>query len=232
MSRNKFSYTEKLGAVTDYLEGKRSAAQIQLDLGISDATFYTWVKMYREQGAECFIPLPQNYSYSKEFKKMVVNAYLGGEGSSYDLAAKYNLRSKTQILKWVTLYNSDIELKDYDPKPEVYMAEARRKTSIEERIEIVEYCINHSRNYKGTAEKYDISYSQVYSWVKKYNEKGQEGLIDKRGHHKTDDEVDELEILRRENKRLKCQLEEEKMMVELLKKVKELERRRYSPKES
>ena len=28
------------------------------------------------------------------------------------------------------------------------MAEARRKTSIEERKEIVEYCIEHNRNYK------------------------------------------------------------------------------------
>ena len=48
-------------------------------------------------------------------------------------------------------------------------------------------------------------------------------LSDKRGHHKTDDEVDELERLRRENLRLKRQLEEKDMVVELLKKVKEFE---------
>ena len=45
----------------------------------------------------------------------------------------------------------------------------------------------------------------------------------KRGHHKTDEEVDELERLRRENLRLKRQLEEKDMLVELLKKVKEFE---------
>ena len=28
------------------------------------------------------------------------------------------------------------------------MAEARRKTTVEERKEIVEYCINHERNFK------------------------------------------------------------------------------------
>jgi hypothetical protein len=49
-------------------------------------------------------------------------------------------------------------------------------------------------------------------------------LCDRRGHHKTDDEVDELERLRRENLRLKRQLEEKDMVVELLKKVKEFER--------
>lgn len=53
---------------------------------------------------------------------------------------------------------------------------------------------------------------------------GETGLLDRRGHHKTDDEVDELERLRRENVRLKRQLEEKEMAVELLKKVKEFER--------
>lgn len=104
------------------------------------------------------------------------------------------------------------------------MAGARKKTTFEERKDIVDYCINHNCDYKGTAAKYDVSYSQVYSWVKKYDVKGEEGLTDNRGHHKTDDEVDELERLRRENLRLKRQLEEKDMVVELLKKVKEYER--------
>jgi hypothetical protein len=60
--------------------------------------------------------------------------------------------------------------------------------------------------------------------VKKYDANGEDSLIDKRGHHKTDDEVDELERLRRENLRLKRQLEEKDMLAELLKKVKEFER--------
>lgn len=104
------------------------------------------------------------------------------------------------------------------------MAESRRKTTIEERKEIVQHCINHKRNYKITASLYDVSYSQVYSWVKKYDANGDEALTDKRGRHKTDDEVDELECLRRENMRLKRQLEEKNMLTELLKKVKEFER--------
>ena len=103
------------------------------------------------------------------------------------------------------------------------MAESKRKTTFEERKEIVEYCLSHNKDYKGTASLYDVSYSQVYSWVKKYVVTGEEGLLDKRGCHKTDDEVDELERLRRENKRLKRQLEENDMLVQLLKKVKEFE---------
>ena len=103
------------------------------------------------------------------------------------------------------------------------MAEARRKTTMEERKRIVAYCIEHDRDYKGTAALYGVSYGQVYSWVKKYDTAGEAGLTDRRGRHKTDDEVDELERLRRENLRLKRQLEEKDMVVELLKKVKELE---------
>ena len=103
------------------------------------------------------------------------------------------------------------------------MVEARRKTTLEERKEIVKYCLEHDRDYKETASNYDVSYNQVYTWVKKYDTKGEEGLLDKRGQHKSDDEVDELEKLRRENFRLKCKLEEKDKVVELLKKVKEFE---------
>lgn len=106
--------------------------------------------------------------------------------------------SNSRLIK---CYNANRELKNYNPKQEVYMAQARRKTTFEERKEIVSYCISHNHDYKNTATKYDVSYSQVYSWVKKYDTNGETGLTNKRGQHKTDDEVDELEHLRHENLR-------------------------------
>ena len=110
------------------------------------------------------------------------------------------------------------------------MAAARRKTNIDERREIVEYCLSHDKDYKGAAEKYDVSYSQVYNWTRSYLATGPEGLKDNRGRRKADEELSELEKLRRENLRLKRQLEEERRGVELLKKVQEFEGRRYSEK--
>jgi transposase-like protein len=145
---------------------------------------------------------------------MCVKAVLSGEGSVDDIVAKYNISSREVLRNWIKRYNANRELKDYDPKREVYMAEARRRTSIEERKEIVEYCLKHNRDYKESASIYDVSCSQVYSWVKKYDANGEEGLSDKRGRHKTDDEIGELERLRRENLRLKRQLEEKDMVVE------------------
>ena len=146
-----------------------------------------------------------------------------GEGSVDEIVAKYNISSREVLRNWIKRYNANKELKDYDPKREVYMADARRKTTLEERKEITEYCIEHNKDYKGTAALYAVSYSQVYNWVKKYLAEGEDGLTDRRGHHKTDDEVDELERLRRENLRLKRQLEDERRTIEILKKVKEFE---------
>lgn len=128
-----------------------------------------------------------------------------------------DISSRRVLRDWISQYNANIELTDYDPKREVYMAN-RRKTTTEERKEIVIYCLDHQRNYKNTAAAFDVSYSQVYDWVKKYMADGEEGLKDRRGHRKTDDEVDELERLRRENMRLRRQLTERDMTVELLKK--------------
>lgn len=104
------------------------------------------------------------------------------------------------------------------------MAEARRKTTLEERIEIVKAYIESGKDYSGTAHKYNVSYSQVYSWTKKYMADGEEGLSDRRGRKKSENDLDETEKLRRENARLKRQLKERDMTVELLKKVKGIER--------
>ncbi|MBE6059757.1 MAG: helix-turn-helix domain-containing protein [Clostridium sulfidigenes] len=33
---------------------------------------------------------------------------------------------------------------------------------------MVQYCVNHDRNYKTTASVFNVSYSQVYSWTRSY----------------------------------------------------------------
>ena len=82
-----------------------------------------------------------------------------------------------------------------------------RKTTIEERIEIVQYCLNQDKEYKFAAEQYNVTYAQVYQWVKKYLELGEAGLTDKRGRRKEESQLTELDKLQRENERLKHQLE-------------------------
>jgi transposase len=223
MSKFPHSAEWKLKIIEEYLSGQGSYKYLAQINGIGRKTLQDWVLKYREHGSTCFVKGKGNAHYSKEFKTMCVEAVLRGDGSVDDIVAKYNISAREVLRRWIKRYNANKELKDYAPNREVYMANARRKTTQEERRQITEYCISHGKDYKGTAAFYDVSYSQVYTWVKKYLEEGEEGLTDKRGKHKTDDEVGELERLRRENLRLKRQLEERDMVVELLKKVKEFE---------
>ena len=225
MSKRKYSSAWMIARVEEYLSGQGSYPSIAKYYGIGEETLRLWIKKYKEQGVAGFAEKQGNASYSKQFKIRCIESVIRGDGSVDEIAARYNISSSTILRNWIKRYNANMELKDYDPKREVYMAEARRKTTQEERKEIVEYCISHGRDYKNTAALYGVSYSQVYDWVKKYAADGEAGLIDRRGHHKTDEEVDELERLRRENLRLKRQLEERDMLVELLKKVKEFEGR-------
>ena len=231
MSKPKFPPEIKLHACEDFLSGKYTSAQVCEKYGItynkkncSSTSLSEWVAKYKAAGEKAFTHSHHNKSYSSELKTQAVEEYLSGNGTILEITIKYGISDTKVFRRWILKYNANIELKSYDPKREVYMAEARRKTTLAERREIVEYCIAHDRDYTGTASLYDVSYSQVYSWVKKYDAAGEDGLSDKRGHHKADDEVDELERLRRENLRLKRQLEEKNMAVELLKKVKEFER--------
>ena len=227
---SKYTAELKIAACKDFLSRELSLAEVCEKYGIHynpkkcSSELRSWCAQYEKHGESAFIRPKGNNSYTSSFKENVVEDYLSGGGSFLDLAVKYNIPDPSTVRKWVSVYNANRELKDYSPKREVYMADARRKTTIEERKEIVEYCIKHGRNYKDTASVYDVSYNQVYSWVKKYDSNGEDGLVDKRGRHKTDDEVDELERLRRENARLKRQLQEKDMLAELLKKVQEFER--------
>lgn len=223
MSKSKWSAEFRAKVAQEYLDGKGSAYFLANKYHVGRTTIQKWVAAYKVHGIDAFVHNPGNASYTSEFKTMCVEEVISGNGSSVDIGAKYKVYPAV-LESWIRVYNADRELRDYCPKREVYMAETRRKTSIEERKKIVEYCIEHNRNYKETASIYDVSYSQVYSWVKKYDVYGEDALTDKRGHHKSDDEVDELERLRRENIRLKRQLEEKDMLAELLKKVQEFER--------
>ena len=97
-----------------------------------------------------------------------------------------------------------------------------RKTTLEERTEIVAFCIKHGKDYGLTAEKYGVSYQQVYSWVHKYEAKGVIGLTDRRGKAKPESELTEADKLRMENKILQAKIKDQEMEIAILKKLREL----------
>ena len=99
-----------------------------------------------------------------------------------------------------------------------------RKTTKEERIRIAKECIANGRNYSETAKKHNVSYQQVYNWVKRYQELGEAGLEDRRGIRMVDQAPrSELEELKRQMAQLQDELYRTKMERDLLKHIKELE---------
>lgn len=145
--KHKYTKEVKLKAILDYEKGVKSIIQLSNELDCSKMSIRAWIRGYRAQGDD-FFNNKTNRSYTEEFKLSVIKDYLLGNGSSYDLAQKYKIPSKSIVLDWVSRYNNGKDIKNYNPKPEVYKMKAR-KTTFEERIEIVNYCLENSKDFKG-----------------------------------------------------------------------------------
>lgn len=100
-----------------------------------------------------------------------------------------------------------------------------RKTTFQERITIVKDCLENGSNYGETAIKYNVSYQQVYTWVKKFSQLGEDGLEDRSGKRIQKQEArSEIEKLKIKMAKLEHELYMTKMERDLLKKLEELER--------
>ncbi|MCI6667340.1 MAG: helix-turn-helix domain-containing protein [Romboutsia timonensis] len=101
-----------------------------------------------------------------------------------------------------------------------------RKTTYNERVEIVAFCIENNYNYQLTSDKYKVSYQQVYTWVRKYKANGYESLRDNRGKRKNIDQMSETEKLNAQIRLLEAKNKQLEMENNFLKKLEEVERRR------
>lgn len=224
MRRTKFEPDVMINAVQEYLDGESSQHAIAKRLGIAHKSFQEWIRKYRSMGADAFTQ-NGNRRYSTELKAQAVTDYLAGRGSLQDICKNYKIMSTTQLISWIMKYNGHEELKASGTGGTVIMTRGR-KTTFDERVEIVQYCIAHDHNYAETAAKYSISYQQARNYTVKYETGGVEALRDRRGRVKPMDELSELEKLRAENKILRAEKERAEMEVSFLKKLDEIERRR------
>ena len=224
MSKRKVSVEDKIYAVNLYLDGKESQCRIASMFDVSMASVQQWIRNYESMGTDAFT-LKGNKKYSKELKQQAVSDYLAGRGSQNDICKKYGIRSKSKLQMWIKKYNGHEELKSSGTGGNIIMTKGR-KTTFEERVEIVQYCIAHDRNYAETAIKYQVSYQQARSYTVKYESGGVEALKDNRGKRKNPNEMSELEKLRSEVKILRAEKERAEMEASFLKKLEEIERRR------
>lgn len=224
MSARRISPETHILAVKAYLAGEGSYETIARRFNIGFTTLRESIARYKEQGALAFEQQDHNQVYPEEIKQNAVTEYLTGKGTIKDLTAKYGIRSTFTLRSWVKVYNSG---KGFRQKMSggSRMKEAR-PTTVEERIQIAKDCIANGGNYGETALKFNVSYQQVYQWVKKYKELGASGLEDRRGKRKKDQSPrSELEKAQIEIERLKHELYLTQMERDLLKKLDEIERR-------
>lgn len=221
--RSKFSEQDKLAAVMEVLDGKCSQAQAARHIGAANTSVKRWLAAYRCSGTDALQTHSTNKHYSLSLKLNVVRAYLSGEGSQQELCLKYGIKSVRQLNNWLKAYNNGI-LKETHAGGMSRMKQGR-KTTQEERVEIVEYCIAQGRNYGAAIKKYGVSYHQIYAWVRKYEQRGVVGLADRRGKAKPVEEMSEVELLQAELRLKEAELERMRIENMFLKKVEEIERR-------
>ncbi len=217
----------KIKIVEDYLAGRIGKAKAARKYDIPKSTLRDWVYLYQGQGSKGLVPCSENKSYPGEFKVQVVKEYLEGKGSLKDLCQKYAISDSKVIRRWIKKYNSHEDLKaSGGGGSDIYMVNGRT-TTLEERIDIVQFCISHDKDYRATINKYGVSYQQVYAWVRKYEEQGVSGLTDRRGKRKDAASMTEVERLQAELKLKEAENRRLQIENELLKKLDEVERRRY-----
>lgn len=139
----------------------------------------------------------KNKKYPAELKLEAVQDYLNGGGSQREIKERSCA------------------------KGEIYMTKGR-KTTQEERAEIVAFYIERGKDYGLAVETYKVSYQQIYAWIHKYEEKGVQGLTDRLGKAKPENELTEEDRLRQENKILQAKIKDQEMEIALLKKLREL----------
>jgi transposase len=224
MSRkSKIDPVEKVKIVERYLNGKIGIRQAGRIANSAYQSVQKWVRIYKAEGPTGLLNQTKNRSYPKTLKMNAVNDYLSGKGSLGYVCQKYNIRSNKQLHDWIKVYNSGGTLKESTGG--TYMTKARTTTP-KERLQIVKDCLVNDKNYGAMAIKYNCSYQQIRNWVKKYDDMSAAGLEDRRGRRvgsqPSRSPEEELRDKIAELERMNTDLQMEN---DLLKKVRELERR-------
>ena len=221
--RIELNIEEKVWLAEECMAGRMRGREAARRAGVGKSTMQCWISRYRTEGVEALRQdgNQEKRAYSVEIKRNAVEEYLSGKGSSMSIAEKYKLRSGNLVLEWVKEYHRH---KSYEKEPEGEIM-AKRRYTLEERAQAVKEYLENGGSFAEIAEAYGLSTPLVRNWVRKYQEFGVAGLDDRRGQRtaaqtpRTKEE--ELRIrnacLERENYLLKMELD-------LLKKVKELER--------
>ena len=123
-----------------------------------------WIKQFLLAGLAGLIRPKHNQRYSLKTKLAAVRDYQTNGLTRSEVLTKYKIRSGSQLNQWIIQYNSDKLTVTYATRKRV--KKMGRKVSFDEKKQIVQWTIDNQNNYQAAADKYDLSYQQVYSWVR------------------------------------------------------------------
>lgn len=219
---SRFTFEEKTKAVKAIISGKSSINYQAALLNCNVSTVRKWVVKYKTFGFNGLKHIDKNKIYNIYTKVMAVKDYLSSDKSLEAIVIEYKIHEKEQLRNWVSLYNKGKLIKS-GGLDSMGIKGIRKNLTLENRIEIVKYYLEISKDYSETAIKFQVSYQQVYQWVQKYNKFGVNGLVDRRGKRKSETELSELEKLKLENKLLKAKNRRMELENAFLKKLNDLE---------
>lgn len=221
--KSRFTVEQKVWVVEEYLSGRLSPGEFERIYGSGQRVMKDWVQLYKMRGVVGLTPAANWRKYSPEIKRSAVSDYLNGAGSLDTICKKYDISGRRVLRRWIKRYNGHGDFKQPNSGGAIYMTRGRG-TTIQERIEIVSHCIANNKDYGKTIEQYGVSYQQIYSWVRKYEKGGPDGLADRRGKRKDEASMTEAERLRAQLKLKEAENLRLLMENELLKKLEALER--------
>lgn len=210
--KSKLSFEERLQIVKEYLEEGISLTLLSKKYIYARSKIQLMISRYRIHGEAGLKEVgSRNRSYTKEFKVKVVKEYLEG-ASITSLTIEY-LISHSLVKRWIKEYNEG-NIKAYLPKGEIYSMRSP-KLSKETKQNIAKECIENGKNYKEICVKYGVSYSNLYSWVLKYEKYGATLDLNNAKSEKERYEI-LLKLKEKENEILKAELEILKKNEEIL----------------
>ena len=131
----------------EYLDGKGSYVAIVKKYGINHERFRQMVIRAKTDGIEAVKIRHRNKKYSAETKLKAVTEYLEGKCSQMEICAKYHITQDTVFRKWISCYNSGKDFKERTRSERGITMNKGRKTTQEERAEIVAFCIENGKDY-------------------------------------------------------------------------------------
>ncbi len=224
-SKKRYSATEKLLILQEIENRQTTVEEIAQKYDLHRFTLSNWRHRYEFYGYSGLELRAHHRSYSADLKIQAVQEYLSGNGSQRQIIDKYKISSRTQLMRWIQKYNNHSSFKFNEGGGTPAMIKGR-PTTWQERIDIVLYCLARNFDYQGTSQNFQVSYQQVYQWVKKYESGDANALRDGRGRKRELEELSETDKQKVAVKKLESENERLRAENALLKKLQELERGR------